>query len=177
MTKNKNIKLVRDEKENIWTITFEILITENCNIIESIRDKKLLYILADINKVLIEKVELLSENKELNEEDYVLYFNYIDDDNEDKNIKKKLYLVLNTKIDTGENRATLNFLNSSIELSLPELERLVFTYGNINIDINENNLKFKMIFQFIEINSEDNIMIAYLFRKISWKFKNYLEKL
>lgn len=176
MIKDKNIKLERDEKENIWTLTFEILITENCNIIESIKDKKLFYILADVNKVLIEKVELLSENEELNEEDYVIYFNDIED-GYNKNIKRKLYLILNTKIYTEENRATLNFLDSSIELLLPELERIAFTYGNINIDINENNLKFKMIFQFIEINSEYNVIITYLLRKMSYKFKNYLEKL
>lgn len=166
----KDIILERDEKENIWSVIFEIKISDNCNIIDSIKEKKLLEILADINKTLIENVELLSYNEDKDEDDYILYFSNISDDNDDK----KLYLMLNTKIHTEENKAQINFVNSEIKISIFDRNRILFTNGHINIDIINNMLEFNMVFQFIEINPKDNFLIGCLLRKISWKFKNYL---
>jgi hypothetical protein len=168
---NQNdIILERDEKENKLSVIFEIKITDNCNIIESIKEKKLLEILAEVNKPLIEKVDLLSYNEDKDEDDYILYFSNISDDNDDT----KLYLMLNTKIHTESNKAQINFVNSKIKFAICDRDRILFKNGHINIYIINNTLKYNMVFQFIEIKPKDDLVICYLLRKLSWKFKQYL---
>ena len=168
---NQNdIILERDEKENKLSVIFEIKISDNCNIIESIKEKKLFEILAEVNKHLIEKVELLSYNKDKDEDDYIIYFSNISDDNDDK----KIYLMLNTKVHTESNKAQINFVNSKIKFAIHDRDRILFKNGDINIDIINNTLKYNMVFQFIKIKPKDDFVVGYLLRKLSWKFQQYL---